>query len=113
MSRIIPAIQTGVTVNDLNTASVSWRSYNVQAFDYIAAQVFSVGAAWPAGVQVDLEKSLDGITWSAFASPQTYTANGLQAKVDVQGDVLVRARVSTSSSSGTIRVILSGDNTNS
>lgn len=110
MSRPIPAIETGITVNDLNTISRAWYSYRTRQFTSVVFQVFSVGASWPAGVTVDIEMSQDGITWSAFSTAQQLTANGMSLKLDIQNVAAVRARIAKTSTDATVRVIVYGDN---
>lgn len=110
MSRPIPAIETGITVNDLNTISRAWYSYRTRQFTSVVFQVFSVGVSWPAGVTVDIEMSQDGITWSAFSTPQQLTANGISSKLDIQNIGQLRARIGKSSTDGVVRVIVYGDN---
>ena len=109
MSRPIPAIQTGITVNDLNTISRAWYSYQTRPFTSVVFQFCSVGASWPAGVTVDIEMSQDGVTWSAFSTPQQYTANGISSKLDIQNIGQVRARIGKSATDGIVRVIVFGD----
>lgn len=49
---------------------------------------------------VTLERSINGRDWDAFASAQTFTAAGSKYDLDVAGADKIRARVSTSSGSG-------------
>ena len=109
MSRPIPAIQTGIVVNDLSTINRAWYSYRTRPYTSVVFQFCSVGASWPAGVTVDIEMSQDGVTWSAFSTTQQYTANGISSKLDIQNIGQVRARVAKSATDGTIRVIVFGD----
>jgi hypothetical protein len=109
MSRPIPAIETGTTINNLNTISRAWYSYRTRPYTSVVFQFSSVGASWPAGVTVDIEMSQDGIIWSAFSTAQQYTANGISSKLDIQNIGQVRARVAKSATDGTIRVIVFGD----
>lgn len=109
LSSPLPAIQTGIMVNDLNTVNRAWYSYNTKPYSSIVVQVTSVDASWVSGVTVDVEISLDGKSWSAFSTAQTYSSNGVKSKLDIQDINQVRCRVSASSSDGTIRVIVFGD----
>jgi hypothetical protein len=110
MSSAIPAIQTGQINNELNTSTKAWYSYNVSGYTSVVIHVNAApGTTWAAGVQIDVEISLDGSNWSAFSTPQTYTANGVQAKLDIQDVKYMRTRISTSGSAGQIRVIVYGD----
>lgn len=109
MSRPIPAIETGIAVNDLSTINRAWYSYRTRPFTSVVFQVFSVGASWPSGVTVDIEVSLDGITWTAFSTAVQLTANGVSSKLDIQNIERVRARIGKTSTDGTVRVIVQGD----
>jgi len=109
MSRPIPAVETGITINDLNTISRAWYSYRTRPYTSVVFQFCSVGASWPTGVTVDIEMSQDGITWSAFSTAQQYTANGISSKLDIQNIGQLRARIGKSSTDGVVRVIVFGD----
>jgi hypothetical protein len=109
MSVLLPAIQTGLTINDLSTTRASWYSYNTANYGSIVVQVLSPpGTAWVSGITVDIEMSLDGQTWSAFSTAQTYSSDGVKSKLDVQNISRVRARISKTSTDGSIRVIVYG-----
>lgn len=110
MSQSIKAIQTDQANNELNTSTKAWYSYSVKPYTSIVVQaVAAPGTTWPAGVQIDVEISLDNANWSAFSTPQTYTSNGVQAKLDIQNVNYVRTRISTTGSSAQIRVTVFGD----
>jgi hypothetical protein len=105
----LPAIQTGLTFNDLSTTRASWYSYNTERYGSIVVQVLSpLGTAWIAGITVDIEMSLDGQSWTAFNTAQTYSSDGVKSKLDVQTIGRVRARISKTSTDGSIRVIVYG-----
>lgn len=109
-STIIKAVQTGMGVNTLNTTNEWVLGYDVSGFNSIVPQVSSVNASWPVGIQVDMEISNDGLSWSAFSTAQQYTSDGIKTKLDIQNIRYVRARLSWTSNSGIIRVILYGSN---
>ena len=109
MSTALKSEQTGLTINELNTLNRGWHSYNTSLVDSIVIQVFSPpGTSWVSGITVDIEMSHDGFSWTAFTTPQTYSSDGIKSKLDVEDINRVRARISKTSTDGSIRLIVFG-----
>jgi len=83
---------------------VSGITYKVQGYSSVVAQIDAPVDAAAAGT-ITLQCSQDGCTWYAFPGTSiTYTATGVQAKVNVEGMIYIRYQVTATS--GTVEYML-------